>query len=269
MNTPASTLQQPFELQHQHASRANALAMARLARLAYVPDFVAFGAGSNGRFPDLHEFAAAFPFVRPLRRGRAEGFVASNARDVVVSIRGYREPDRWLDALPYSQVKGFGGRVSVGARDHALSVWDDVLAAFFDANVGDKRLWLTGHSVGGASVTVLAAQLDAEGFDLEAVYTFGAPAVFDRAAAAKYRPRLLRYVNDGDWIPEMQWPRLGNPYYHVGDRILLLRSGAVGSGRYPDHLARRIDRFMNIETPMGHGDALDDHRADEYIRRLS
>jgi len=246
----------------------NALPLGRLAKLAYGLDLEPGSAEQKDRFPDLRLLTEAFAMVRGFADGYIDGYVASNDADVVVAIRGYREPDRWLDAIPYSQIAGYGGHVSQGIHEGVRAVWDQVLSAFFDANVGDKTLWLTGHSIGGATATLLAAQLDTEGFDIAGVYTFGAPAVFDKDAAAAFNPTLHRFVNDGDWIPEIQWPRITKKYVHTGERHLLLRSGAIGSGRYPDHLARRIDRFMNIETPMGHGGAIEDHRMDEYLRRL-
>jgi len=268
MPTSVSAAQSTFALDPDAEAFANALPLARLAKLAYGFDVKQHGSHHDERFPDLPLLEQAFSMVRTFERGPVEGCVAANDTDAIVTVRGYQEPDRWLDAIPHTQVDGYGGRVSEGIRDGALTVWDDVLAAFFDANAGDKTLWLTGHSIGGAIATVLAAELDAEGFDIQAVYTFGAPAVFDRDAASTFNPEFHRFVNDGDWIPDMQWPRITSKYVHTGERHLLMRSGAVGSGRYPDHLARRIDKFMNIETPMGYGGPVEDHRMDEYLRRL-
>lgn len=268
MPTSTSAALSAFELNAKADWQTNALPLARLAKLAYAPPLSHEDRESHERFPDLPLFWDAFPLVRTFGKGAVEGFVAANDADVIVAIRGYQNPDRWIEAIPFAQVPGFGGYVSEGVKTNARAVWDSVLAGFFDANVGEKTLWLTGHSVGGAVVTVLAAELDAEGFDIASAYSFGAPAVFDQDAADAFRPTLHRVVNDGDWIPELQWPRIARPYVHTGHRHLLLRSGAVGSGRYPDHLARRIDRFMNIETPMDYGGAIEDHRADEYIRRL-
>jgi triacylglycerol lipase len=268
MSTSLSAAQSVFALDSDAKTNANALPLARLAKLAYGFDAQRHGDRHAERFPDIPLLDQAFPVMRTIERGSIEGFVAANNTDVIVSVRGYQDPDRWIDAIPHTQIPGYGGRVSEGVRDGSLAVWDDVLAAFFDANAGEKTLWLTGHSIGGAIATVLAAELDAEGFDIAAVYTFGAPAVFDKDAASAFQPELHRFVSDGDWIPDMQWPRITSKYVHTGQRHLLMRSGAVGSGRYPDHLARRIDRFMNIETPMGYGGPVEDHRMDEYLRRL-
>lgn len=268
MPISTSSTRSAFALDSKLGAKANALPLAQLAKLAYAPALSHEDPEQHERFPNLPVFSEAFPLVQLFGHGPAEGFVAANDTDVIVAIRGYQNPDRWIDAIPFGQVPGHGGHVSEGIEKAAHSIWGSVLAAFFDANVGDKSLWLTGHSVGGAVATVLAAQLDADGFDLAAVYTFGSPAVFDREAAEAFHPVLHRYVNDGDWIPELQWPRITNRYVHTGERHFLLRSGALGSGRYPDHLARRIDRFMNIETPMGYGGAIEDHRMDEYLRRL-
>ncbi len=263
-----SVAQQAFTLEPEADALSNALPLARLAKLAYGINLEPGSPTLAKKFPDNALLNEAFPMVRRFAQGRAEGFVAANDSDVIVAIRGHREPDRWMDSIAQAHIAAYGGRVNKAMQENAAAVWDSVLAAFFDANVGNKRLWLTGHSIGGATAAVLAAELDAEGFNIDAVYTFGAPAIFDANAAASYQPTLHRFENDGDWVPEAQWPKLTHKYVHVGTRHLLLRSGSLGSGRYPDHLARRVDRFLNIETPMGYGGITEDHRMDEYLRRL-
>lgn len=268
MIASSSVAQQSFSLEPEGDALSNALPLARLAKLVYAGDLEPGSQTQIKQFPERPLLNEAFPTLRRFSEGRAEGFVAANEADVIVAIRGHREPDRWMDSIAQGHIAAYGGRVSKGFHENATAIWDSVLAAFFDANVGNKNLWLTGHSIGGATAAVLAAELSAEGFNISAVYTFGAPAVFDANAADAFEPALHRFVNDGDWIPETQWPRLTRKYVHVGTRHFLLRSGAVGSGRYPDHLARRVDRFLNIEAPMVQSGFTEDHRMDEYLRRL-
>lgn len=66
----------------------------------------------------------------------------------------------------------------------------------------DKKLYLTGHSLGGAAATLSGARLLSTGVSPEKieVITFGAPAVGNEAFAAKFGPvlQLTRVVNSGD-----------------------------------------------------------------------
>lgn len=69
-------------------------------------------------------------------------------------------------------------------------------------NNPNNRLYLTGHSLGGAAATLAAARLVSAGFNPEKieVITFGAPAIGNTAFAAKFAPilRLTRVINSGD-----------------------------------------------------------------------
>ncbi|MFB1488237.1 MULTISPECIES: hypothetical protein [unclassified Thiocapsa] len=82
------------------------------------------------------------------------------------------------------------------------------------AGVGGKRLWLTGHSLGGALATITAAEW-VDQHPVTGIYTFGQPkAVGARPARLlrqRYQERFHRFVNDDDIVP-------GAPpgYRHVG-----------------------------------------------------
>jgi len=76
----------------------------------------------------------------------------------------------------------------------------EYLRQFVDAS--NDHLFLTGHSLGGAVATLLAARLVASGADPEkiSVFTFGAPTVGNTAFAEEYGYRLdlSRYTMSGD-----------------------------------------------------------------------
>jgi len=69
-------------------------------------------------------------------------------------------------------------------------------------NNPNNKLYLTGHSLGGAAATLAGARLISTGINPEKmeVITFGAPAVGNAAFAAKFEPvlRLTRVINSGD-----------------------------------------------------------------------
>ncbi len=78
---------------------------------------------------------------------------------------------------------------------------------------------LTGYSLGGATAAILAPQLQADGFTVLSVLTFGQPKVTDQAGASQFSDQpLLRLKAGLDGISHIQAPT----YRHFGDGIILL-----------------------------------------------
>ena len=105
-------------------------------------------------------------------------------------------------------------RVHRGFNDYtSAALFQEPLKAFGGQTAGERiaqelklhpeeRLYLTGHSLGGAAATLAAARLADMGVapDQLQVVTFGAPAVGDKSFARHYHSRmnLTRIVIDGD-----------------------------------------------------------------------
>lgn len=89
-----------------------------------------------------------------------------------------------------------------------------------------QRLYITGHSLGGALAVLAAARLYHEyptvmDAKLGGVYTFGQPMVGDPAFAsrceAEFGPRLFRHIFRNDVVPH--WPpRSAGPFQHAGKK---------------------------------------------------
>ncbi len=84
---------------------------------------------------------------------------------------------------------------------------------------GNERLYLTGHSLGGAVATLLAARLVSMGVEPDklSVFTFGAPTVGNTAFAEEYGYRidLNRYTMGGD-VVRNALQALKSGYVHFG-----------------------------------------------------
>src|SRR5690348_6227097 len=156
-----------------------------------------------------------------------QGWVCTNDDHIVVAFRGTEAPTSieglkdWLltDAvnlliLPEGDLGTDYTAAGVGARWHqgfmkALAdVWDPLLEAVTaERQKGDRPLWLTGHSLGGALAVLAGWRLTRKFIPVHQVYTFGAPMVgneetakaFDRELAGK----VFRYVNGPDPIPKL------------------------------------------------------------------
>ena len=71
-----------------------------------------------------------------------------------------------------------------------------------------QRVWVTGHSLGGALAVLLAATMRESNLPVDGLYTFGAPRVGDKSFADRLDRALegaahWRVVNEGDLGPHV------------------------------------------------------------------
>ena len=92
----------------------------------------------------------------------------------------------------------------------------------------NEKIITTGHSLGGAAALVLAMQLQAQGFNIDRVITFGQPKVTNITGSNKFSDlKVVRVVVPKDPVPVV--PPLDpidinniNIYWHSGKEIILL-----------------------------------------------
>ena len=170
---------------------------------------------------------------------RTQGFVAWDSHVILVAFRGTKELGDWLtnlDVVRTSDPPTYG-RVHRGFFEGYVHAKEILLEILNQADVANKSVWITGHSLGGALATMMAGDMQ-EQFRMEGIYTFGQPRVVDRRSQAHFRTHLheqfFRFVNDSDVVP-MVPPLLK----HVGE---ILWFGGDGSlKRAPDGV--RSDDF--------------------------
>lgn len=121
-----------------------------------------------------------------------------------------------------------------------------------------EALYITGHSLGGASAAMLALMLVVEPDykpvldTLKAVYTYGGPMIAGRelAEACDQRPflheRVIRYVYANDVVPQLP-PRESGPFAHFGDGYQYKLKGDGGSWQH-NHAPRKQLRNL-LEIP--------------------
>lgn len=211
--------------------------------------------------------------VSPFVSHRAQGFVVAHPDELIVAFGGSDDAEDWFISLVFAQIEGYGGRAHKGFADALDSLWTPLLAALYDAGLDERPVTLTGHSLGGALATLAGWRFGAElGRDGQVV-TYGAPAILNPAAAAEYRPALVRFVNDGDPVPGLRWPRLDHAYVHAGREICLLRHGSIAPSRYSRGLSARLERqlaYLDLDGPAPRRSEgwYADHRIGEHVRRL-
>ena len=154
-------------------------------------------------------------------------FVALNPKIALVSFRGTESRGDWLSNINVpgrSRNYGVAHRGFLGAFQ---AVEGRLRSALSQASA--RKLILTGHSLGGAIATVMAAEWQ-EFLPPAMVVTFGQPAVgigaFRMFYQQHYSGKFFRFVNDDDIVP-----RVPPGYEHVGRLLHFDRDGKLQHGQ--------------------------------------
>ena len=154
-------------------------------------------------------------------------------KDVEVDLRfgkvlfGGRTPQEFRQFAEVEKVDANQPMVHQGFNDYTMTAFftpdgegvmgADRLKGFIDEE--GEHLYLTGHSLGGAVATLLAARLISMGVEPDrlSVFTFGAPTVGNTAFAEEqgYRIDLSRYTMGGD-VVKNALQALKADYVHFG-----------------------------------------------------
>ena len=123
----------------------------------------------------------------------------------VIAVRGTQETKDFeidADALQVKPDYGIKGEVHKGFYTQANTIIADGRFKSFLLNAQGKELYVTGHSLGGAVATILAAYFFEQGFK-PLLYTFGSPRVGNTVFTQYYNDKFthFRHVNDFDIIP--------------------------------------------------------------------
>jgi hypothetical protein len=155
--------------------------------------------------------------------------------DMVIAFRGTADARDWLTDLECAWDIEDGCRVHRGfarALDSAQArVSGEIISALGDG----LRVWLTGHSLGGALAMLCAWRffMAHHQAPFAGLYTFGQPRVGDGAFRASYNtnPELFgatfRIVHANDVVPRIPW-LLGN-YRHAGREVFFPGAPGIGS----------------------------------------
>lgn len=208
----------------------NAIACAMACELAYLRD------GAEGASAFQREFGMEAKLISV---DNTQVYVAQNDQHVLAAFRGSESPTSldglkdWLLTNAVNLLIVPEGRIGtdfiaagVGARFHkgfmaALAdVWDPLIAVVEPAVAsGDRLLWVTGHSLGGALAQLAAWRFNRKALQVHQVYTFGAPMVGNKAANdafdKEFAGHIFRYVHLADLVPRLPTISLiANEYRH-------------------------------------------------------
>jgi triacylglycerol lipase len=234
---------------------ANAAFLAGLAAAAYGPHT---------------EFAGWNTAVVESKATDTRALITCDGEDCVAAFRGTQDLRNWLTDLDCAFTHCGNLRLHRGFYAALESVRKDLEAEI--AGTHYERLWLTGHSLGGALAMLCARAWEGA---VEGVYTFGQPRAGDSAFCALYdsalRGRTFRVIHADDIVPRVPW--LLGAYRHAGHEIFFPSPsgrGIKGEGGWVQDgglLSKVACDLWNVARELRYGKLalLDDHHISRYL----
>jgi len=181
---------------------------------------------------------AGLPDVKYFENKSTQCYVANNDKFAIVAFRGseiwkkketfdLKEVladlntivDIWL--ADWQQ----GGKVHRGFKEALEGVWPDLLPYIRELQSKGCKIWITGHSLGGALATLFASQYNSA----QGVYTFGSPRVGNDVFKEHFEVRIYRFVNNADIVPRVPLP---GKYVHVGELKFIDSHGIIQDSNF-------------------------------------
>lgn len=198
--------------------------------------------------------------------------VFGDANKIVIVFRGTEgKLEDWRTDRKFIRSKWQGvGTVHRGFNQAIDSVWFDIEQQLGRLRTNQQRIWLTGHSLGGALASLAAAKmlLTYSPNDIGGVYTYGQPRVgdfdfcdhFNRALKQK----TFRMVNNNDVVTRVPLQSFG--YSHIGTLMYFDTHGHLKPDAELGWWARFWDRLNGSFDDQGDLDldAIDDHQMSLY-----
>jgi triacylglycerol lipase len=172
-----------------------------------------------------------------IRVASTHGIVAEGDDATIVAFAG-TDPVVLANLITDLETKLTPDHVATGFQTAAQSIFPFLKAALAKPAAAGKKLFITGHSLGGAIAHLVAERIaDARASAVEAVYTIGCPRVGAKAFADAYNVKLgsrtFRLVHGQDIVPSVAPDGLGFNFKHVGRYLDCARQGRFAAA----HLA--------------------------------
>ena len=179
------------------------LVMAELALIAYNDEAEALRAAN----------AIGFPEAQLVDRDGSQAYLFRNEFDVVLACRG-TEPSEWndlqADANAVMAVVGTFGNVHSGFNKEVDDLWPRLEQALIS---NTRKLWFTGHSLGGAMAAICAGRCKLSYIRSipRALFTFGSPRIGNHRYVNYVHLEAYRWVNNNDIITRLPPKRPSGP----------------------------------------------------------
>ena len=204
----------------------------------------------------------------------AQVYFFNSKTDIVIAARGTQPSelnDIYADLEIFKADSVTGYKVHQGFKEEVDKVYDSVLALVEQHHniPSTKKIWVCGHSLGGAMATILAQRLEHKGgFDVDTLFTYGSP----RAGGPKFSAwcnkhlKHQRFVNNNDVVPCI--PTVFR-WRHTGQCNYIKSTGEVSNlGRWSSERIRDKGWSLLSSIFKGRFDLVADHNIDDYIMHL-
>jgi hypothetical protein len=185
----------PFILQtNQHYLR-NAQTLGHLAIAAYAPKPAEDAAFKKTMFTTATSFSHG--------TSSTQGFWTANEDHVVLAFCGTNDIRDWITNIQFAMVPEGTGKAHRGFVEALDAIWSIFFTKVKSHTDAGRKLWITGHSLGGALANLVARRLPTS-MKPVGVYTFGQPRVGDTTFSKKYKESKIkhhRFVNNKDIVP--------------------------------------------------------------------
>lgn len=187
----------------------------------------------------------------------ADGFIDFEGDYQIVSFRGTNNAKEWLlnaSAVPYRYRKAW---VHFGFMAHFRSIWGEMKGRMRR----DKKILLTGHSLGGANAELACLWLYHEGFPDVRMITFGKPNVFTRWGSPRIVYKRISVVHGSDIVARI--PRVA---YGPSKAQEMLYFGNNGLDVWNPSKEYRKEDWQSMGSV---AEMAGDHFMSEYVARVN
>jgi triacylglycerol lipase len=253
-----------FDTLAKEFSLKNALFLAKVSRLVYQGRF-------EMEFTTEHEwYFPKFAFLDNDHHD-TQALIIGNEENVIVAFRGTEgKLEDWITNIAVGFMDRAGGRVHQGFWNAMESIFADLVKVLNEFCTQNQRIWLTGHSLGGALATLATAYLHQHRIPLAGLYTYGQPRVGDSSFAYHLNSEAVNYfriVNHGDVVTRV--PPSDMEYAHAGAFYYLTEDGLLSQDMnywnlFWQNTGKVLDDFLELAIF-----GLQSHEISDYIQKLA
>ena len=198
----------------------------------------------------------------------AQCYVVWNDTDAVICFRG-TEPKEMSDIkadLNAIQKQGLHnkGDVHGGFQGEINKIWDLIIEKVNELK--NHKIYITGHSLGGAMATICAKRLQEQQVEVQCLYTYGSPRVGDKRWVKSLQIPHYRFQNNNDVVCKVPFWIMG--YRHHGKNVYIGYNGKIAKmnmwRRFIDSMRGRFKAWSKWQF----FDGIYDHNITSYTKRV-
>ena len=196
----------------------------------------------------------------------AQCYLLSNEDTAVIVFRGTepkQKSDIWADLKTWKKKSQTKGSIHAGFMGETNKVWESV-TKFVNDNK-EKKLYIAGHSLGGAMASVASSRLQNNG-NLMMTYTYGSPRVGNGRWQTYQKWSHQRIQNNNDVV--VQTPPMLLGFRHHYPSVYINHYGNIRKlgwwQKFKDMMRGRWSAIKKLQF----FDGIYDHNMDKYCSKL-